>query len=148
VRPFPYSEELPVPKTLENLTFSDDNSDSDEDHEHQGGGSVEYGPTFEASCSSSQLNLLTKGDLNDIPHDLNLCKKEAAFFGSRLKGRNFLHQDSAVCLLYNRQIEFREFFSQENDLVIGNYVSSVTEDLGHQHIHLSGVCFVTLQKLA
>jgi hypothetical protein len=35
MRPVPHSEELPVPKPPENLTSSDDNSDSDQDYEQQ-----------------------------------------------------------------------------------------------------------------
>jgi len=57
MRPIPHSDELPLPKPPENLTFSDDNCDS-EDHEQQEEDSVDCDPTFEASCSSSQLNLL------------------------------------------------------------------------------------------
>jgi hypothetical protein len=53
VRFVPYSEELPVPKRLENLTFGDDGSDSDEDHGQQEGDNIDCDPTFEASCSSS-----------------------------------------------------------------------------------------------
>jgi hypothetical protein len=48
-----HSEELPVPKPPENLTFSDDNSDSDEDYGQQKGDSLGCDPTFETSCSSS-----------------------------------------------------------------------------------------------
>jgi len=35
MRPVPHSEELPVPKPLEILTFNDDNSDSDKDRRQQ-----------------------------------------------------------------------------------------------------------------
>jgi hypothetical protein len=92
-----------LPKPLDNLTFSDDNSDSDKDHEQQEGDSVEYDPTFEASCSSSQLNLLTKGDFNDVVRDLNLSKKETELLGSRLKGWNLLHQDTEIYFFHNRK---------------------------------------------
>jgi hypothetical protein len=85
VRSFPHGEELPAPEPLEYRTFSDDNCNADEDHEQQEGDSVECDPTFEASCSSSQLNLLTKGDFNDVFRDLNLSKQEAEFFCTRLK---------------------------------------------------------------
>jgi hypothetical protein len=86
IRPIPHSEELPVPKPPGNLTFSEDKCDS-EDHEQQEEDSVDCDPTFEASCSSSQPNLLRKGDFNDlVVRDLNLSKKEAELLGSRLKG--------------------------------------------------------------
>jgi hypothetical protein len=44
-----------------------------------------------------------------------------------------LHQDTEICFFPNRQNEFKEFFSQENDLVFGNDICSVTEALWHQH---------------
>jgi len=46
VRPFPHSEGLFVPNPLENLNFSDDNSDSN-DHGQQGGDNVDCIPTLE-----------------------------------------------------------------------------------------------------
>jgi len=49
--PVPRSEELPVPKPPENLTFSDDNSDSD-GHGQQEGDYVDCDPTYQASYSS------------------------------------------------------------------------------------------------
>jgi len=53
MRHVPHSKELPVPKPLEYLTFSDDSTDSKRDH-RQDGDNVECNPTFEASCSSSE----------------------------------------------------------------------------------------------
>ena len=50
----PHSKELSVPKTPENLTFSDDSSDSEEDDGQQEEDNVEYDLTTEASCSSSE----------------------------------------------------------------------------------------------
>jgi hypothetical protein len=35
MRPIPHSEELPIPKPLENPNFSNDNSDSDDYHGQQ-----------------------------------------------------------------------------------------------------------------
>ena len=51
MRPISHSEEFPVPKPLENLTFSVDNSDSD-DHGQQEWDNVDCDPTSEASSSS------------------------------------------------------------------------------------------------
>jgi hypothetical protein len=47
VRPVPYSEKLSVPKPPENLTCSDDNSDSHENHRQHEGSIVGCDPTFE-----------------------------------------------------------------------------------------------------
>jgi hypothetical protein len=49
----PHSKQPPVTKPPENLTFSDDSSDSKEDHRQQQD-NVECDLTFEASCSSSE----------------------------------------------------------------------------------------------
>jgi hypothetical protein len=89
MRHIPHSEELAVPKPLENLTFSDENSDSDKDHKH-------CDLTFEASCSLSEPHLLTQGDLNDLVCGLNLSKKEAELVGSRLNGWNLLHHYTEI----------------------------------------------------
>jgi len=72
--------------------------------------SVDCNPTFDASCSSSELHLLTQGDLNDLVRDLNLFKKLAEPLGSRLKVWNLLHPDTEIYFFRNRQNEFKEFF--------------------------------------
>jgi hypothetical protein len=74
-----------------------------------------------------------KGYFDDLVRDLNLSKREAEILGSRLQRWNLLHQDNEICFFRNRQNDFREFFSQENDTEFCNYVFSVTEALGHQH---------------
>jgi hypothetical protein len=76
----PHSEELPVSRLLENLTFGDDNSDSDEKHGQQEVDNVDCNPTLQARCSS-QPHLLTPGDLKDFVRDLNLSKKQAKVLG-------------------------------------------------------------------
>jgi hypothetical protein len=47
MRPVPHSEELPVPKPTENLTFSDHGFDSDEDYGQEESNNVDCDPTFE-----------------------------------------------------------------------------------------------------
>jgi hypothetical protein len=49
MRPVPHSQQLPVPKLAEYLTFSDDKSDSgEEDQGQQEGDNIRRDPTFEA----------------------------------------------------------------------------------------------------
>jgi len=48
MRPVWQSEELHLPKPLENLISSDDNSDSDKGHRQQEGDNVDCNLTFEA----------------------------------------------------------------------------------------------------
>jgi hypothetical protein len=73
----PHSEELSVSQHLENLTFSNDNSDSEEKHGRQEVDNVDCNPTLQARCSSSQPHVLTPEDLNHFVRDLNLSKKQA-----------------------------------------------------------------------
>jgi hypothetical protein len=56
MRPVTHSEEFPVVKTPENLTFSD----SDKDHRQQGGEQFYCNLIFEANCSPSEPHLLTQ----------------------------------------------------------------------------------------
>jgi hypothetical protein len=72
----PHSEELPVPKPPENLSFTDDNSNSDEDHRQWEGDSDDYDPTFEASSSSYEPHLLIQGNVDNFIRDLNLSKNK------------------------------------------------------------------------
>jgi hypothetical protein len=96
----PHGAELP-PKPPEDLNFSHDNSDYDYDHRQQEGKHVYCDPTFEASCFSTDLHLLTQRDLNDLVHDLNLSKKQTEPLGSRLKAWNLLHLENEICLFLN-----------------------------------------------
>jgi hypothetical protein len=48
----------------------------------------------------------------------------------------------------NRQIELKEFFAQENDLVFCNDVCSVIEALGHQHNPTEWCLFIDSSKLS
>ena len=66
-------------------------------------------------------------------------KKQDKLLSSRLRGWNILYQDNEICSFCNCQNEFKEFFSQENDLVFCNddcsviEACSVVEALEHQH---------------
>ena len=45
--------------------------------------------------TKSELQLLTKSDLNDLVRDLSLTKNNAELLGSRLKERNLLADDTS-----------------------------------------------------
>ena len=54
-------------------------------------------------------------------------------FGSRLRGWNLLQKDTKVCFFRNRQEEFPDFYSEENDLVYCNNICAVMDVLDHEH---------------
>jgi hypothetical protein len=80
MRPVSHSEDLPVPQNPENVTFSDDDSDNEVIQEVE---NPFHDPNFEAS-TSSEPQLLTQGDLNDLVRDLNLSKKQSGLLRSRV----------------------------------------------------------------
>jgi hypothetical protein len=63
--------------------FSDNKSHYDD--KRQQGDKVDYTPTFDPSCSSSEPHLLTQGDLNNLVCDLQMSQTQAELLGSRLK---------------------------------------------------------------
>jgi hypothetical protein len=65
--------------------------------------------------------------------DLNLSKSQAEILASRLKGCNFLQQDTAICYCHNSKDETKHFFTKGNSLVLCNDVGSITETLRHQY---------------
>ena len=54
-------------------------------------------------------------------------------FHSRLKGWKLLHQDTKVCFYCGHREEFKNFFSQEDDIVFCNDVCPIMEVLGHAY---------------
>ena len=52
---------------------------------------------------------------------------------SRLRGWNLLQKDSKVCFFRNRQEEFQDFYSEENDLVYCNNICGVMDVLDREH---------------
>jgi len=131
---YPTQWRVACTKASRKSNFSNDNSDSDEDHGQQEWDNVDCDPTSEASSSSSEPSLLTQEYLNDLVRDLNLSLKKTSWtLKFQTKRVELLHQDTEICFFSNRQNEFKEFFSQENDPVFGNHVCSVTDALRHQH---------------
>jgi hypothetical protein len=57
------------------MTFSVDNSDSDEGHGQQEGKNSDCYLTFRASCTPSELHLLTQEDLKDPVRDFIMSRK-------------------------------------------------------------------------
>ena len=94
MRPVPQSAELPVAKPQTNMTLSD--SDSNDEDVDQTNKNMECDPKFAGACSSTELYLLTQGDLNNVVRDLKLSKKQDELLGSKLKGWNLLRQDTEV----------------------------------------------------
>jgi hypothetical protein len=105
-------------------------------------------PTFSGACSSNEPHLLTQGDLNDIVRDLNLSKKQAELLGFRLKRWNLLRQETKVCFSRGRHEEFKEFFSQEDGILVCNDVCSVMEVIDHEYNPYRWCLFIDSSKVS
>ena len=53
--------------------------------------------------------------------------------GSRLRGWTLLQKDTKMCFFRNRQEEFQDLYSEENDLVYCNNIYAVMDVLDHEH---------------
>jgi hypothetical protein len=113
------------------MTPSDSKS-SDEDVGHANN-NMYCDPTFAGACSSNEPHLLSQRDLNDIIRDLNLSKKQADSFGSRLKCWNLLCQETKVQFPLGAMKNYG-FFSQEDGVLLCNDVCSIMELLGHEYV--------------
>jgi len=149
MRPVQNCEDFPAPKDSENLTFSDENSDSVKISDNKKGSMlIDCIPSFDACCSSSEPHLLTHGYLNYLVRDLNVFKKLAEPLGSRLKLWKLLHLDTEIYFFRYRQNEFKEICSQENICYFVMVFALLQRLLDTKTIQLNGLCLLTLQKLA
>ena len=114
MRPIPHSEDLPIPHPPTHLTLEDESeyeAATEVSNEEQGDA------TFETRTCSCEPHLLTQDELNDLVRDLKFSKTQAELLGSKLRGWNLLQKDTRVCFFLNRQEEFQDFYSEENDLM-------------------------------
>jgi len=146
MRPVPHSAKLPLPKPPTDMTLSD--SESSDEAVGQANNNMDCDPTFVGACSSNEPRLLTQWDLNDIIRDLSLSKTEAEILGSRLKGRNLLHQDTKVCFMVHTMKNSKDFFSLEDGIMFCNDVCSVMEVLGHEYNPDQSCLFIDSSKVS
>ena len=80
LRPIAHGEELPIPVPPESYTL-DSNDDHDDDQDSAGPEpSTSADPDFELPHSSSEPNLMSQSELNDLVRDLELPKSKAELF--------------------------------------------------------------------
>ena len=69
-------------------------------------------------------------------------------FAAGLKGWNLLRQDTKVCVYRGRHEEFKDFFSQEDDVVFCNDVCSIVEVLGREYNPDQWLVFIDSSKVS
>ena len=65
--------------------------------------------------------------------NLGLSKNQSELLGSRLQGRNLLQAITNVTVYRNRDKEFVEYLTLDNDLVYCNDVAGLMRSCGHEH---------------
>lgn len=74
-----------------------------------------------------------QSELNDLVRDLDLPKAKAELLASRLAEKNCLAANVRVSFYRNRDMEFRSFFAQDEDLVYCHDVEGLVEKFGHRY---------------
>jgi hypothetical protein len=146
MRPVQYSEELSVTKLPENLNFAMMTLILMHIMGREEGGNFDCDPTFEASSSLYEPHLLTQEDLNENVRDLNLSEKQAELLGYRLK---------IVCTKILKYVfvkiakmNSKKFSLEKKVWSCVMMFAELYKLLDTNTIQLSGVCLLTLQKLA
>jgi len=75
-------------------------------------------------------SLFTQGELNDLVRDLSLSKIDSELLGSRLKAKNLLSSEVVFSWYRNREDEFLQYFTSDQNLVYCCNIPGLVEHLG------------------
>lgn len=75
-------------------------------------------------------SLFTQGELNDLVRDLSLSKIDSELLGSRLKAKNLLSPGVVFSWYRNREDEFLQYFTSDQNLVYCCNIPGLVEHLG------------------
>ncbi len=122
IRPFPHSEEIPVPifSVLPQITLPSTEEDSSPQDD-----------TRDQDFSVKALpQLFSQEELNDLVLDLNLPKHSAELLAYLLKEKNLLENGVRITFYRSRHEEFLSFFTKGEELVYCRDVSGLLNKLG------------------
>jgi hypothetical protein len=108
IRPVPHGPGIPVPvppEILEDTPVDSDKEATDSDQD------------FQCDPCSTEHQLFSQSELNDLVRDLGLPKDSAEVLGSRLKLKNLLSPGTSFSWYRNREKEFIPYLSQNGGLV-------------------------------
>lgn len=125
LRPVPHGPDIPIPLQPESLDdvlalseTESDNKSSDDNFEVQ---------------DSSEPQLFSQSELNDLIRDLALPKESAELLGSRLSEKNLLSPGTSFSWFRNREKAFVPYFSQGDQLVYCSDVPGLMKMFNIQH---------------
>jgi hypothetical protein len=101
MRPVAHGPDIPIPTPPETL----DTSPLDSEYDVSGCDDVDFQPT-----TSSEPQIFTQSELNDLVGDLGLPKDCAKIFGSRLQSKNLLSPGTLFSWYRNRDKDFIPYF--------------------------------------
>jgi hypothetical protein len=113
MRPAAYGPDIPIPTPPETLDTSPPHSEYVSVCDD-----VSFQPT-----TSSEPQIFTQSELNDIVRDLGLSKDFAEILGSRLQSWDLLSADTSFSWYRNRDKVFIPYFSHDGSLVYCSDIS-------------------------
>jgi hypothetical protein len=107
IRPVPHGSGIPVPvppEILQDTPVDSDKEDTDSDQD------------FQCYPCSTELQLFSQSELNDLVRDLGLPTDSEEVLGSRLKSKNLLSPGTSFSWHRNREKEFIPYLPKDGDL--------------------------------
>jgi hypothetical protein len=95
---------------------------------------------------STEPQLFTQEELNDLVRDCGLCKEKSELLASRLKEKNLLKEETKVTWYRKREQQFVPFFEEENRFVYCKDVTALLNALGVEHVPSQWRLFIDSSK--
>jgi hypothetical protein len=128
IRPVPHNNNLPVPKPPCNFTENFEDCDMDIDSSCKEDSDYEFIPE-----STTEPQLFSQFELNDLIRDLSLSKDKAELLASRLKEKNLVEKNVKVSLYRKRNFPLTNFFEVDGPMVYCSDVGGLFHDLKSEH---------------
>lgn len=89
---------------------------------------------------------MSQEDLDDLVRDLDLPKESSELLGSRLRERNFLSAGVTYSWYRNREKEFVQFFTLNDDLVFSHNIPGLVAQMGRAYVPKDWRLFIDSSK--
>lgn len=132
-RPVPHSSSVPVPvfTSLPELDLCEASCNTETmDEGSDSSGSISSFDTYLGDFQTAKVKLFTQKHLNDLVRDLALSKEAAEILASRLSEHRVLDSEAKITFYRNRDKEFIQYFSEEDDFVFCNNIQGLLKAMG------------------
>ena len=131
-RPVPHSSSVPVPvfTSLPELDLCEATCTTETMNEGSDTSSISSLDTYVGDFQTAEVKLFTQKHLNDLVRDLALSKEAAEILASRLSEHRVLDSEAKITFYRNRDKEFIQYFSEEDDFVFCNNIQGLLSAMG------------------